>query len=321
MALVACSECGNQISTAAKSCPKCGAPNEPQKHWAADMASPFVPDPARAKPKSPHVPVRAVIVGALLLWIFISLGLNNSTETSSPTAPPETKLDARTLATKLQQRMDEKNWPAARAVGEQMIMDHPNDPLSARAKDVLLPFIQARQVEAQTRLAETKLKAGEARRAKVKAAVSGLRRERDEVNGITFYKAPEVSMTSVANYWGLYLGLPDNGPPYLRFMFMYTAEDWLFIRGITLNVDGQKLPDVPLNWGQVERDNGGGRIWEWYDESVDDDMIPLFERLIRSKKTIIRYEGTQYRKDKILSALEKEGMRKILTAYAALKAT
>jgi len=100
---------------------------------------------------------------------------------------------------------------------------------------------------------------------------------------------------------------------------MYTADTWLFVKGTTLNVDGQKLATVPINFYRVKRDNSGGRIWQWQDESVSESNIAFFRMLAASKKTIIRYQGDKYHDDRALTDREKKAFTQILDAYEGMK--
>lgn len=156
--------------------------------------------------------------------------------------------------------------------------------------------------------------------AKVEKDLAAFHKERDEVNGITYYHDAKVTMQRVDDYFGLYLGVPDKGRPFLRWKFMYAADDWLFIDKLTLNVDGERLPSITFPFGSIERDNSGGRIWEWHDEPLrsDADMVP-FMKLAVAKKVILRYEGRQYYNDRILSDREKQAMLKLMNAYVALR--
>ena len=113
-----------------------------------------------------------------------------------------------------------------------------------------------------------------------------MRKQRDAVEKITFYTSSATPNT-IASNWHLYIGVPDSGRPYLRFKWMYTADDWLFIRAITLNVDGSKTPTAAIGHS-----------------SVTDTAF--FKQLAYSKKTIIRYEGDKYYKDRVLSESEKK---------------
>jgi hypothetical protein len=141
----------------------------------------------------------------------------------------------------------------------------------------------------------------------------------DEVEKTSFYFDPAVPMKGVGNYFGLYIVQGKEGPPRLRWKFMYTASDWLFIESMTISVDGEKLATIPIGPADIERDNGGEEIWEWCDESVSDEMLPAFAKIARGKKVIVRYQGRQYFKDRTLSEKEKSAMLKMIQVYSQLK--
>lgn len=71
----------------------------------------------------------------------------------------------------------------------------------------------------------------------------------------------------------LYFQVDQNGKPEnLRFCIQYEDDDWLFIRNMIFNIDGENITFIP---NDMETDCGnGGRIWEWCDEpaSLGDNM-------------------------------------------------
>jgi len=225
----------------------------------------------------------------------------------------------------------QKNWVLANNAGSAILRKYPGTDAAKRVATELPEIIKqaeaaqldpvARQAAAQKEAAARQVaaqKEAAERRALQKKVIAGLRKVRDEVERVTFYYSPN-TVREVANQWYLYIGVPDGGQPYLRFKWMYTAETWLFVKQVTLNVDGQKVGSVPISFFAVKRDNSGGRIWEWHDESVNDRDIPFFQRLAASKKTIIRYEGDKYYDDRTLSEGEKKAFTQIVMAYEEMR--
>ena len=52
----------------------------------------------------------------------------------------------------------------------------------------------------------------------------------------------------------------------MRFVFQYYSDDWLFIRNMIFNFDGENVRIIP---DRMQTDCGdGGMIWEWCDEHV-----------------------------------------------------
>lgn len=264
------------------------------------------------------------LVGALMQDGTASKPVSATVATTTPRA------SAAELAGNFQSRLGENNSTAALTIGRTLLQRYPGSP-QAKAIEPQLAALQlkadadrkqavAKQQEA-ARIAEAG-KAKETAEAKDKFAreFASLKRERDEVAGITFYYDRNVPMSSVANFFGLYLGVPDKGTPYLRWKFMYTGADWLFIESMVFNIDGEKVGPIEFPFGAIERDNSGGRVWEWRDEALSsDDQILPFVRISASKKTLLRLQGRQYRKDREISSREKAAMLKMLDVYAGLK--
>lgn len=61
-------------------------------------------------------------------------------------------------------------------------------------------------------------------------------------------------------YFCIINGIPQN----LRLRYQYYANDWLFIKSMIFNIDGENIQIIP----DMETDHGGGMIWEWFDEKV-----------------------------------------------------
>jgi hypothetical protein len=268
-----------------------------------------------------------MIRAALSAMILIVLCL-------SSTAFGQTKADeerALALYASYQKYIAQKNWIMANNFGNAILKKYPGSEVARKVK-VELPDIskraeaaykdqqvtQAQNRDKQKQDEAAKKKSEAAQRALEKKALAGLRKQRDQVEGITFYYAPTTD-TGVANQWYLYMGVPDGDRPYLRFKWMYTADTWLFVRNITLNIDGNKTPTAPLGHFSVKRDNSGSRIWEWQDSAIREADIPFFKRLAASKKAIIRYEGDKYYQDRTLSQAEKKAFMQVLTAYEGLR--
>lgn len=67
-------------------------------------------------------------------------------------------------------------------------------------------------------------------------------------------------------YFSMINGKPTNN---FRFVFQYYADDWLFIRNMIFNIDGENYMITP----NMDTDCGnGGYIWEWCDVSVSKEI-------------------------------------------------
>jgi hypothetical protein len=150
-------------------------------------------------------------------------------------------------------------------------------------------------------------------------ALSHMNRKHDEIRGITWYReksSPAYVNSRSAVY--LYLGKLDDGPVVSRFVVQYVADDWLFIQEIIIKADGETFTLTP-EYDEVKQDNGSGEIWEWYDVVADDEKLRILRAIAGSKKTVIRYEGRQYRRDRVVGAQEKQSIRNALDALEVLQ--
>lgn len=176
---------------------------------------------------------------------------------------------------------------------------------------------ERRQAEAEKRAAAEK----HAKERELASALSNLRKNVDEIRGITFYRhksAPQyLNSRSIIEP---YIGVDNsNGHAFLRLKITYVADDWLFIEQYLISMDGT-TQEIPVDRFEIKRDNSGGQIWEWVDKSASDATTKsLLQRIASSKKVVIRYEGRDYRKDRTISASEQRLIRDVLAAYEALE--
>ncbi len=145
--------------------------------------------------------------------------------------------------------------------------------------------------------------------AKRKAALGKLSKKYDSFQDITWYQSPSSTKYRNANAFYLYFGVANGSPANLRLVIQYYADDWLFIDSAKINVDGTIYDVGESNW---ERDNDS-EIWEWIDVSLSDRS--LIEAIIKSRSSVIRFEGRQYYANKTISASQKRALRDVLDAY------
>jgi len=190
------------------------------------------------------------------------------------------------------------------------------DQLAAAAKEgerKQAEKIAAEKIEAD-RLAA--LKKQQEKDAQIKLLSANLISNLDEVDSITWYRHKFSPDSNVSNALWAYIG-KKNGEVWLRMKITYTGSDWLFINGFTFNIDGSNYP-VSLDWGDRKSDNSAGQVWEWVDLMVDAQGYALLEKIRDSKRTIIRYQGDQYKFDRDISTEEKQAIKEVLLAYEAM---
>ena len=155
-------------------------------------------------------------------------------------------------------------------------------------------------------------------------SIKGLIGQRDQMRGITWYKHATVPKYDNANRFYLYFGITDDQilTP-LRLKITYSSDSWLFVQSVWGKADGKKidLPQVSETIMGWERDNSGGKIWEWSDAPVDTETeIAAVRQVSTSKETIVRFEGRQYYGDRTLTAAQLLALRETISAYQLVSA-
>lgn len=115
-----------------------------------------------------------------------------------------------------------------------------------------------------------------------------------------------------------YFYMNKNGKPSnMRFRFQYYADDWLFIRTLKIKIDDGLLVYTPQ---KMDRDNSGGKIWEWFDEGKSQNPISsaAIFRIANAKTVKIRLEGQQYQKDITLTTKQINSFKNTIDYYRAL---
>lgn len=114
----------------------------------------------------------------------------------------------------------------------------------------------------------------------------------------------------------LYFQKDKNGnASNLRFRVQYESGDWLFIKNMIFNIDGENVQFIPDN---METDCGyGGRIWEWCDESSTYNQ-DLINKIAGAKTVKVKFNGRQYYDTKTMSSKELQAFRETLEYYRAL---
>jgi hypothetical protein len=99
----------------------------------------------------------------------------------------------------------------------------------------------------------------------------------------------------------------------------YFGSDWLFIESYFFNIDGETY-EISPDYGDIEKDNDSD-VWEWYNEPATAGNIEMIQKIIKSKKTVVRLEGTQYYKDVTITQAQKTALKNVLTVYQGLGGT
>ena len=149
-----------------------------------------------------------------------------------------------------------------------------------------------------------------------KSALSQMRISKDDVKGTSWYFDKSSPKYVNANGFFLYIGTGKGYTPTLRLKIQYFGEDWLFIESYFFNVDG-KTKSINPGYGDIETDNDS-QVWEWFDTEPNNGEVELIKSIIKSKKAVMRLEGSKYYKDVTISATQKKAFQRVLTVYAGL---
>ena len=116
-----------------------------------------------------------------------------------------------------------------------------------------------------------------------------------------------------------YFSIKDEVPENFRFVFQYYADEWLFIRNMIFNIDGENITISP----KMDTDCGyGGMIWEWCDASVNNDYGSVNEEFIKklanAKSVKVKMNGSQYYDTKTLTAAQIKSIKDTYDYYLSL---
>jgi hypothetical protein len=135
----------------------------------------------------------------------------------------------------------------------------------------------------------------------------------DEFSTSTLYRHP--SSPKFVNYNGFFLYYKESGNdiPNLYLRAQYRDDDWLFINGAKISIDGGVYS---LNIDEWERDNDGGYIFEWGTEKVK--YFNLLTHILKGNNIKIRYNGDKYYDDRSINASQKNALKDVLKVYYGL---
>jgi tetratricopeptide (TPR) repeat protein len=143
-------------------------------------------------------------------------------------------------------------------------------------------------------------------------AFSRLTKKYDSFSDITWYRDKSSPVYTNRNGFFLYFGVSNGSKLPLRLRVQYFDDDWLFVDSARLNIDGRVVSIDASNW---ERDNDHN-IWEWFDEPLDEVLSEsLIQEIIKSKISVIRFDGTQYYDTRSISGEQKRALQNVLNAY------
>lgn len=222
------------------------------------------------------------------------------------------KFGASILFEKGKTLFENDNLEEASSTFEILASKHPEAKETTEAKTYLSEISKA--------IKEKEEKEEKEKKERLSNATKKLRSKYDDMREITWLHDKSTTSYTDVNSIYLYMATKENSSPALRFRIQYAGDDWLFIENYIIKTDNN-THTISTSYGDIEKDNGYGGVWEWYDIAMNQSTYTIVQDMINSKNVKIRHNGKQYHKDRNLTNKEKEAMKNVLDAYEALGGT
>lgn len=178
--------------------------------------------------------------------------------------------------------------------------------------------------QAEEKLAALQKQEKEAKRAEALKLLDNMRLDEDKVRHLKFYYPKAWRFNSYGNWIAdtrcfilPYIGMDNNGNVWMRVVYNYTDDDWVFFKKITVAADDERYYRS-FKYFDIVHDNGGGKVWEYIDTDGASDVAMLWA-IVNSKETIVRFEGDDYSHDFTVRESDKQAIKEALLVYEGLK--
>lgn len=142
-----------------------------------------------------------------------------------------------------------------------------------------------------------------------------LKKDFDDVSGITWYEQPYFTHYNNKNLTSIYIG--HGSSIFLRLKMSYYGDNWIFFEEAILSYDGNSKT-IPFDkYKDKKTDNSSGNVWEWIDVSVDKGLENFLRKFAKSKNAKMRLSG-KYTETRTLTYNERIGILDVLNGYDAL---
>ena len=178
--------------------------------------------------------------------------------------------------------------------------------------------------QAEEKLAALQKQEKEEKRAEALKLLGNMRLDEDKVRHLKFYYPKAWRFNSYGNWIAdtrcfilPYIGMDDNGNIWMRVVYNFTDDDWVFFKKITVAADDERYYRS-FKYFDIVRDNDGGQVWEYIDTDGASDVTMLWA-IVNSKETIVRFEGDDYSHDFTVRESDKQAIKEALLVYEGLK--
>lgn len=163
----------------------------------------------------------------------------------------------------------------------------------------------------------------EAKHAEALKLLENMRLDEDKVRHLKFYY-PSIWRVNQNETWIAdkrcfilpYIGMDDHGGVWMRVVYNFTNDDWVFFKKITVAADEKRYYRSFEDYDIVHDVDGGVR------EYIDIDGVSDVEMLLaiaNSKETIVRFEGDEFVYDFIVKEIDKRAIREVLLVYETFR--
>lgn len=193
-----------------------------------------------------------------------------------------------------------------------------NSSMATDADSVCVDTIMVEEpVAKQSKMTEEERKAMEAEReAAIKKLKPKFRVKTDEFSDKSWVYHNSTPKYTNRNSVHIYFCMQNGVASNLRFRFQYEDDNWLFIKSLIFNIDGENYTYIPS--GMQEDCGNGGRIWEWCDAPASECM-ELVNMIANAKSVKIKYNGRQYYNTRTMTAKQIQAVKETLEYYNLLK--
>jgi hypothetical protein len=116
---------------------------------------------------------------------------------------------------------------------------------------------------------------------------------------------------SITAYFGIFAG--EIGP--LRLKATYWGDDWLFTEKLIFKSDDVRYTSIVFREQLMTEVIGGGRILEVADVFVPSEDMKTVRELFADDEIKMRYSGSSYYRDRIVSSSEIDSINAVLKLY------
>lgn len=152
-------------------------------------------------------------------------------------------------------------------------------------------------------------------RKQAEIATSKLRKNYDDVEGITWYH-PKFNHSIYSTLTSMYIGYKDNSV-WIRMQMSYSGDTWIFFEKAYLSYDENTHEIIFDRYKNKNTEVGAGKVAEWIDVSINKTTLDYIRQMVDGNVLKMRLSG-KYVETKNLSKSEIKGLKDVLDAYDAL---